>query len=95
MTVRREWTVQNDNYDEQLTIEIPNKILKDEEAQFFLDERLPQEYVPFFFFDGEKIQELASANIASTAEHIERLLNISHVNNLRDALERCHCRLAT
>jgi len=87
VTVRREWTVQNDNYDEQLTIEIPSKILKDEEAQFFLDERLPREYVPFFFFDGEKIQELASANIARTAEHIERLLNISHVNNLREALK--------
>lgn len=87
VTVRREWTVQNNNYDEQLTIQIPGKELKDEEAQFFLDERLPGEYVPFFFFDGEQIQELASANIARTAEHIERLLNISHVNNLREALK--------
>ncbi|WP_446011393.1 AAA family ATPase [Candidatus Electrothrix sp.] len=84
---RREWIVQNDRYDEQLSIRVSSKVLKNEEAQSFLDKRLPEEYVPFFFFDGEKIQELASANIARTAEHIERLLNISHVNNLREALK--------
>jgi DNA sulfur modification protein DndD len=87
VTARREWIVQGDNYEEQLTVQFLDKILENEEAQSFLDERLPEDYVPFFFFDGEKIQELASANIARTAEHIERLLNISHVNNLRDALK--------
>jgi DNA sulfur modification protein DndD len=87
VTARRAWTVQNDSYEEQLTVQFLDKVLENEEAQSFLDERLPEDYVPFFFFDGEKIQELASANIARTAEHIERLLNISHVNNLRDALK--------
>ena len=71
-----------------MTIQFLDEILENEEAQSFLDERLPNDYVPFFFFDGEKIQELASANIARTAEHIERLLNISHVNNLRDTLKK-------
>ncbi|MCI5144039.1 MAG: hypothetical protein D3923_00600 [Candidatus Electrothrix sp. AR3] len=88
VTVRREWTVRNDNCDVLLTVQFSEKNLKNEEAQSFLNERLPEEYVPFFFFDGERIQELASANIAQTAEHIERLLNISHVNNLREALKK-------
>ncbi|MCI5189608.1 MAG: DNA sulfur modification protein DndD [Candidatus Electrothrix sp. AS4_5] len=88
VTTRRAWTVEDNTYDEQLTVQFLDKILENEEAQAFLDERLPEDYVPFFFFDGEKIQELASANIARTAEHIERLLNISHVNNLRDALKK-------
>jgi DNA sulfur modification protein DndD len=87
VTARREWTIQDDNYDEHLTVHFSDKVLENEDAQSFLDERLPEDYVPFFFFDGEKIQELASANIARTAEHIERILNISHVNNLRDALK--------
>ncbi|WYD79879.1 MAG: DNA sulfur modification protein DndD [Candidatus Electrothrix gigas] len=87
VTARREWIVQGDNYEEQLTVQFLDKILENEEAQSFLDERLPEDYVPFFFFDGEKIQKLAEANIARIAEHIERLLNISHVNNLRDALK--------
>lgn len=87
ITARREWTVRNDNYDEQFTIQLYDKTLNNEEAKSFLDERLPDDYVPFFFFDGEKMQELVSANIAQLAEHIERLLNISHVNNLRMALK--------
>ncbi len=87
ITVRREWTVKDNTYDERLTVQLPSGVIEHAEAQAFLDERLPDDYMPFFFFDGEKIQELASANIAQTAEHIERLLNISHVNNLRDALK--------
>ena len=33
--------------------------LEGDEAQQFLEKRLPGSYLPFFFFDGEKIQALA------------------------------------
>lgn len=85
----REWKISHQHVDMSISIQYKCEelLLEDDKAQQFLRERLPEEYVPFFFYDGEKIQKLAEANVAQTAEHIERLLNISDVNNLRDALK--------
>lgn len=88
VTARRTWSIRDNDYDTSLTIEadfLPAK-LQDEAAQGFIGERLPADFVPFFIFDGEQIQELAEANRATQIEHIERLLNISGLNLLADAL---------
>lgn len=89
VTAERIWTVADNDYEEELVVTAPfitGKLLNDE-AQRFLDQRLPQDYVPFFFFDGEQIQELAEANRVTQQQHIERLLNISHIEDLRVGLK--------
>lgn len=88
VTAQREWIIYNNKIKtERVTINFDNITFEDNEAEKFLEERLPEGYVPFFFFDGEKVQKLAEANVNQTMEYIERLLNISHINNLREALK--------
>lgn len=87
----RSWEIQGDGYQERLQVELRGESprhLEGEEAQQFLNERLPEDYLPFFFFDGEQIQHLAEANRTRLGQHIERLLNISHVETLLDNLGR-------
>lgn len=89
VTAERIWTLADNEYEEELIVTAPfidGKLLSDD-AQRFLDQRLPQDYVPFFFFDGEQIQELAEANRVTQQQHIERLLNISHIEDLRIGLK--------
>jgi DNA sulfur modification protein DndD len=89
--VSRSWLIKGDKVENELIINasfIEKTITDIEQAQDFLNERLPLDYLPFFFFDGEKIQELAEANAAVQQQHIERLLNISPINTLRDYLTK-------
>jgi len=89
--VSRSWLIKGDKVENELIINasfIQERITDIEKAQDFLNERLPLDYLPFFFFDGEKIQELAEANAAVQQQHIERLLNISPINTLRDYLTK-------
>jgi len=88
--VYRRWVVNGDKVDKELIIKasfLP-EMISDTAAQDFLNERLPLDYLPFFFFDGEQIQELTEANAAVQQQHIERLLNISPINTLRDYLTK-------
>nr|WP_242470697.1 AAA family ATPase [Thiocystis violacea] len=85
----RSWRIERDGYQERLQIDLradASRHLEGDEAQQFLNERLPEEYLPFFFFDGEQILRLAEVNRAHSSRHIERLLNISHVETLVDQL---------
>ena len=89
--VSRHWIVNGEKVQKELSIKasfLQERITDTHKAQDFLNERLPLDYLPFFFFDGEKIQELAEANAVVQQQHIERLLNISPINTLRDYLTK-------
>lgn len=47
------------------------------EAQNFIDRRITKDAMAFFFFDGEKIAQLAGANDRQKADQLERLLDLS------------------
>ena len=57
-----------------------------EDVSLQLSEILPRDFVPFFFFDGEQIRELAEAEEAVTASAIERILNLSFVGELEQGV---------
>jgi DNA sulfur modification protein DndD len=85
----RNWILRSHQYDMQLFLEadfLDEPLTQDDEDEIrrFLDERIPQSYIPFFFFDGEQIQEMAEANWNAQQQHMERLLNISPVETLID-----------
>ncbi len=87
----RRWEFGNDDYQETLELDLRGETtrhLASEEAQQFLGERLPEDYLPFFFYDGEQIQELAEAVRSRQIEQMERLLNISKIENLLEFLDR-------
>jgi DNA sulfur modification protein DndD len=86
--VRRFWNIQKNKCTQQLTIRATflDKILKDEEAQNFLDQRLPESYISFFFFDGEQIQQIVEAKRFEQRRQVEQILNISHVETLIEYL---------
>lgn len=95
---QRHWWMDKSAYEftETLTIEADfldykleetgDEEVSEREATDFLQYRLPPEYVPFFFFDGEQIQELAEANRDQQREQMERLLNLSQLEFLNDRL---------
>ncbi|MCP4112926.1 MAG: DNA sulfur modification protein DndD [Desulfobacteraceae bacterium] len=87
VTARRTWYIDKSNYKDNLDIET-SFTEKIEDTQKFLNERLPPDYIPFFFFDGEQIRVIAEANRDRQTQHIEGILNISPLNNLMDSLKR-------
>ncbi|MBC2712973.1 MAG: DNA sulfur modification protein DndD [Desulfosarcina sp.] len=86
--VRRFWSIHGGKCEQKLAIRATflNTVLKDEDAQNFIDQRLPESYIPFFFFDGEKIQQIVEAERSEQRYQIEQILNISHVETLIDHL---------
>ena len=90
VSAERKWHLQDGFFIMELIIRAPfiQEILYNEKAQNFLDERLPQEYIPFFFFDGEQIQALAEANRTIQIKQIERLLNITQIDTLYEYIGR-------
>ncbi|MBF0131947.1 MAG: AAA family ATPase [Magnetococcales bacterium] len=89
---RREWFPDSQEFDSTglLTIQTTflEKPLKGPEAQEFLEKRLPTPYLPFFFFDGEKIQKLAEANRNTLEAQVEGILNIAPIKSLLDYLDK-------
>lgn len=89
--VERRWQIVAKGYVESLEVNIrgesPRHLEKDA-AQQFLNERLPEDYLPFFFFDGEQIQRLAEANRSQTAREIERLLQLTPLDTLVEYLDK-------
>ena len=84
--VRRFWSIHSGKCTQKLTIRLTSldQVLKDEKAQNFLDQRLPESYIPFFFFDGEQIQQIVEAKRPEQRRQIEQILNISGVETLID-----------
>jgi len=82
----RAWRIKDGDWEESLTIATDMDDFKDDEAQEFLNRRLPPDYVYFFLFDGEQIQELAEANREVQQRQMERLLGIGAIDDLRNSL---------
>jgi DNA sulfur modification protein DndD len=88
VTAERTWRIEGGSWDgeESLTVTTAAETFTDEAAQEFLDRRLPRDYVYFFLFDGEQIQELAEANRDVQQRQMERLLGIGAIEALRATL---------
>ncbi len=56
------------------------------EASNFLENMLPKSFLPFFFFDGEEVQEIAEANDNEIIKKMELLLNIRPLENMQTEL---------
>ncbi|WP_066015822.1 DNA sulfur modification protein DndD [Endozoicomonas atrinae] len=88
-TVKRAWTV-NGKVKETLKIEKDEKPLEElsyEQCQGFLNELVPIGVSDLFFFDGEKIAELAEDNTGKAlGAAIRKLLGLDVINRMRDDL---------
>ncbi|MUH72709.1 DNA sulfur modification protein DndD [Psychrosphaera haliotis] len=86
--VEREWSLNND---EKLVLYINDtceESLTTEQVQSFLHELVPPGIGDLFFFDGEKIAELAEDDTGSyLKEAVQKLLGIDVINRLSDDLD--------
>ena len=83
---RRSWRVNGLSFEESLELYVDGEATLPDDVSLQLAERLPRDFVPFFFFDGEQIRELAEAEEAITANEIERILNLSFVNEIEQGV---------
>jgi DNA sulfur modification protein DndD len=87
-TVVRSWSV---NTDESLVLyknDVCEDSLSSEQVQSFLHELVPPGIGDLFFFDGEKIAELAEDDTGSyLKEAVQKLLGIDVINRLSDDLD--------
>lgn len=50
------------------------------EARAFIQERLPEAVMPFFIYDGERVQQIAEANREGQLQQIEQLLDLADID---------------
>jgi DNA sulfur modification protein DndD len=74
------------DFESELLVTIDGVAANADTGEAVLNQLLPREVVPFFFFDGEQIQSLADAEIGREQTEIERLLGLSFVNHLLDSM---------
>ena len=88
--VRRSWTANGREMHESLSLSedgAPHESLSTDACQGFLNELVPIGVSELFFFDGEKIAELAEDETGSALGHaIHRLLGLDLVERLRSDL---------
>lgn len=89
--VQREWSVRGKSVTEALLLEKDNFVVSEvpkEEWHQFLQELIPPGLSQLFFFDGEKIREIADGDEDSEqlAEAVRGLLGVELVNRLRTDL---------
>lgn len=75
------------DFTERLLVARNGRFFGEEDAEARLQTLLPNEVVPFFFFDGEQIQSLADADVGRESVEIERLLGLSFLNDIDRQLE--------
>jgi DNA sulfur modification protein DndD len=75
------------DFTEKLLVTRNGQSFGDEEAELRIQSLLPNEVVPFFFFDGEQIQSLADADVGRESSEIERLLGLSFLNDIDQQLQ--------
>lgn len=83
---KRTWRLTGPTYKESLQLFVDGKAVMGDEISFQLAEILPRDFVPFFFFDGEQIRELAEAEEAIKASQLEQILNLSFVKEIEQAV---------
>lgn len=90
-TVERSWQQGKKGISEQFILLADGKAIEStdpEQAQAFLTQLVPVGVADLFFFDGEKIAELASEdNGEMLAESIQRLLGLDVVSKLKSDLD--------
>ncbi len=86
VSAKRSWDL-SQSYESYLVVdhEIHGQ-LENDEAEEFLENIMPKSYLPFFFFDGEEVQEIAEANDTEVVKKMELLLNIRPLENMQEAL---------
>jgi DNA sulfur modification protein DndD len=86
-TVKRSWSVRGNSVYEQVEIYQNGEFIKgltEQQKQAFLNELIPIGVADLFFFDGEKIAELAEDdNNHALADAINRLLGLDIIDRLR------------
>lgn len=93
--VQRSWTLKNQEVHEILRV-TPSfgDPLEDRdgdvqgEARAFLQTRLPEAILPFFIYDGEKVQQIAEANREGQLKQIEQLLDLADIDIVDEYLNR-------
>ncbi len=83
---RRSWRLNGPSYEENLDLYKNGEASNPDDVSLQLAEKLPHDFVPFFFFDGEQIRELAEAEEDITANEIERILNLSFVGEIEQGV---------
>lgn len=58
------------------------------EARAFLQARLPEAIMPFFIYDGEKVQQIAEANREGQMQQIEQILDLADIDVVDEYLNR-------
>lgn len=90
-TIERHWSKSNKGITEQFSVLADGHAIEStdpEQAQVFLTQLVPVGVADLFFFDGEKIADLASEdNGGMLAESIQRLLGLDVVSKLRTDLD--------
>lgn len=89
LVIKRSWNLDGGSFspdNELLEVEVGGRPLAGETAEARLDEFLPRDLVPFFFFDGEDIRYLAETSDINRADAMERLLSLSFVNGVEGIL---------
>ncbi len=84
VVAQRRWRLDGrGGYEEMLRV-TPNfsDPLEDDEADNFLERRLPKDFISFFFYDGEQLQQLAEANRAGQLAQVEKILDIADIDIL-------------
>ena len=86
VSAKRSWDL-SQSYESFLVVHHPmHGQLEDNKAEEFLENIMPKSYLPFFFFDGEEVQEIAEANDTEVVKKMELLLNIRPLENMQEAL---------
>jgi DNA sulfur modification protein DndD len=90
--VTREWNKKRKSITEKLTVKRNGAYLKDmaeERWQDFIDDLIPPGISSLFFFDGEKIQSLASDSLSEQilGEEVKKLLGLNVVEKLQTDLD--------
>lgn len=96
VTVERIWRMEQDQTHETLRVSTDFGEPPEEdhdgnvegESRAFIQARLPDAIMPFFIYDGEKVQQLAEANRDSQLHQIEQLLDLADIDVLNDYLGR-------
>lgn len=85
VTAQRRWRLDGrGGYEETLSVapDFSSSHLVDDEANDFLERRLPKNLISFFFYDGEQVQRLAEANREGQLEQVEKILDITDIDIL-------------
>lgn len=93
-TLTRCWkNAQSNDIQEQLTLAIDSNEYSDDEAQDKVSTMLSPNFVEFFFFDGEEIENISNNLQGKLREKIEDILQISPLDIIIEQIRKCRNKL--